>query len=148
MTHIPQVACLILPFLCNCLEQVDGVLYFHIICLYTNITFLFPAMDQTDYTQRFLWTVSHIFGSICSSHSCYSNVPVFWSSTLSLTSTLDGVAGERHSPATLPLGKRPSTHCTQTWVGPQGQSELVQKISWPPGFDPWTVQSTMSHCTD
>ena len=49
MTHIPQIACFILSFLCNYLEQVDGVLYLYIICLYTNVTFLFLAMDQTDY---------------------------------------------------------------------------------------------------
>jgi len=26
-------------------------------------------------------------------------------------------------------------------VGPQGQSGQVQKILYPPGFNPWTVQS-------
>jgi hypothetical protein len=38
-------------------------------------------------------------------------------STLSLTSTLDGVCGKRHPPATLPPGKT-STHCTGGWVAP------------------------------
>jgi len=122
VAHIPQVACFILPFLCNCLEQVNGVPYLHVICLYTNVTFLFPAMDQTDYR-----TVSHILGSIRSSHGCYSNMPIFWSSTLSLTSTLDGVAGECHSPATLLPGKRPSTHCTQSWVGPRASLNWNRK---------------------
>lgn len=75
-------------------------------------------------------------------------MPVFFGSTVSLTSALDGVAGEFHSPATLPPGRRPRTLCTWSWVGPQGQSEWVQKISCPPGIDPWTVQSTVSHCTD
>ena len=33
------------------------------------------------------------------------------SSTLSLTSALGGVGGQRHAPAALPPGKRPGTHC-------------------------------------
>jgi len=40
-----------------------------------------------------------------------------YSSTLSLTSVLDGVGGQRHAPAVLPLGKRPSTHCIGGRVG-------------------------------
>ena len=32
-------------------------------------------------------------------------------STLSLTSALDGVGGQRHAPAALTPGKRPGTHC-------------------------------------
>jgi hypothetical protein len=31
---------------------------------------------------------------------------------------------------------------------PQGWSRLVQKISPPPGFDPWTVQPIASRYTD
>jgi hypothetical protein len=38
-------------------------------------------------------------------------------STLSFTSVLDGVGGQRHGPATLLLGKRPGTHSTGGWVG-------------------------------
>jgi hypothetical protein len=41
------------------------------------------------------------------------------SSTLSLTSALDGVGGQRHAPAALPLGKRPGAHCIGGWVGPR-----------------------------
>jgi hypothetical protein len=44
--------------------------------------------------------------------------------------------------------ERPGTYCTGGWVGPQGQSGCVQKISPPPGFDPQTVQSIASHYTD
>jgi hypothetical protein len=29
------------------------------------------------------------------------------------------VGGQLHTPATLPLGKRPSTHCIGGWVGPR-----------------------------
>ena len=34
-----------------------------------------------------------------------------YGSTLSLTSALEGVGGQRNSPAALPPGKRPGTHC-------------------------------------
>jgi hypothetical protein len=34
-----------------------------------------------------------------------------YSYTLSLTSVLDGVGGQRHGPAALPPRKRPGTHC-------------------------------------
>jgi hypothetical protein len=50
------------------------------------------------------------------------------SSTLSLTSALDGVDGQRHGPAALLSGMRSSTHCTGSGVGPQGRSGRVQKI--------------------
>jgi hypothetical protein len=41
------------------------------------------------------------------------------SSTLSLTSALDGVGGQRHAHAALPAGYKPGTHCTWGWVGPR-----------------------------
>ena len=34
-----------------------------------------------------------------------------YSSTLSLTSALDGVGGQLHAPVALPPGKRPGMHC-------------------------------------
>jgi len=37
-------------------------------------------------------------------------------SSLSLTSALDGVGGQRHAPAALPR-ERPGTHCIEGWVG-------------------------------
>jgi hypothetical protein len=40
-----------------------------------------------------------------------------YSSSLSLTSALDGVDGQRHVPAPLPPGKKPGTHCIGAWVG-------------------------------
>ena len=42
-----------------------------------------------------------------------------YKSTPSLTSALDGVGGQRHSPADLPWGKRPHTHCIGGSVGPR-----------------------------
>jgi len=40
-----------------------------------------------------------------------------YSSTPSLTLTLDGVGDHRHAPAALASGKRPGTHCIGGWVG-------------------------------
>jgi len=45
-----------------------------------------------------------------------------------------GVGGQHHALATLPLGKKPSTHCTG------GRSGQVQKIS-PWGF----IQDHLAH---
>jgi hypothetical protein len=63
-----------------------------------------------------------------------------YSSTLSLTSTLDcGLGGQRHAPAAL-------THAEKRYPlyrrldGPQGRSGGVRKISPTSGFDPQTVQ--------
>ena len=42
-----------------------------------------------------------------------------YSSTLSLTSALDGVGGQRHAPAALSPGERPGNHCVGGWVGPR-----------------------------
>ena len=41
-----------------------------------------------------------------------------YSYTLSLTSAVDGVGGQRHAPAVLPPRKRFGTHFTGGWVGP------------------------------
>jgi hypothetical protein len=67
--------------------------------------------------------------------------------TLSLTSELDGVGGQRHAPADLPPG--------MTWYplygcpgGPQGRSGRVRKISPQTEFDPNSVQSVASHYTN
>jgi len=70
-----------------------------------------------------------------------------YSSTLPLTSTLDGVGGQRHAPAILtPEKTRYSLY--RRLGGPRGQSGGVRKILPPPGFDPRTVQSVASRCTD
>jgi hypothetical protein len=41
-----------------------------------------------------------------------------YNSTLSLTSALEGVGGQRHASAALPPGKRLGTRCLRGWVGP------------------------------
>jgi hypothetical protein len=62
-----------------------------------------------------------------------------YSSTLSLTSALDGVGCQRHAPAALPpVNNRYPLY--RRLGGPKGRSERVRKISPPPGFNPRTVQ--------
>ena len=56
--------------------------------------------------------------------------------------------GQHHAPAAVYPRERPDTHCTECWVGPQGLSGQVRKISPLPGFDPRTVQLVASHYTD
>ena len=63
-----------------------------------------------------------------------------YSSILPLTSALDGVGGQRHAPAALPLGKRPGTHCIGGLVGPRAGMGRCGKSRLTPGFDPRTVQ--------
>jgi len=70
-----------------------------------------------------------------------------YTSTLSLTSALDGLGGQRHAPAALPPGKT-RYPLYRRLGGPQGRSEQVRKIYTPPGFDPQTVQTVASRYTD
>ena len=48
----------------------------------------------------------------------------------------------------LYLRERPGTHCVEGWVGPQGRSGRVRKISPPPEFEPRTVQPVACRYTD
>ena len=48
------------------------------------------------------------------------------------------------TPRPLYPRERPGTNCIGGWVGPQGRSGQVRKISPPPGFDPRTVQPVAS----
>ena len=70
-----------------------------------------------------------------------------YSSTLSLTSALDGVGGQRRASAALPPGKT-RYPLYRRLGGPQGWSGPVRKISPPPDFDPRTVQPVASLYTD
>ena len=58
-----------------------------------------------------------------------------YSSTLSLTSALDGVGGQRHCPAALPPGNTRYPLCRRN-------------LAPPPGFDPRTFQPVASRFTD
>jgi hypothetical protein len=69
-----------------------------------------------------------------------------YSSTLSLTSALDGGA-ERHAPAGLP--PRLTRYPSYRRLGePQVRSGRVRKILPPPGFEPRTVQPVASCCSN
>jgi hypothetical protein len=59
--------------------------------------------------------------------------------TLSLTSALEGVGGQRHAPAALPPGK--TRYLLYRRLG-------GRKFSLPPGFDPRTLQPVKSRYTD
>jgi hypothetical protein len=60
-----------------------------------------------------------------------------YSSTISLTSALDGVDGQRHAPAALSPGKRPCTHRIRGCVAPSDGLDGCGKSRRPqPGFDP------------
>jgi len=63
-----------------------------------------------------------------------------YSSTVSLSSAINGVGGHHHAPAALPPKKESRFPLYRRLGGPQGGSGWVLKISPPPGFDPWTVQ--------
>jgi hypothetical protein len=71
-------------------------------------------------------------------------------SNLSLTLAVHGGGGVNAAtpPTTLPLGKKPSTHCIGRWVGPRTGLDRCGKLASPPGFDPQTVQPTASCYTD
>ena len=65
-----------------------------------------------------------------------------------MTSAQDGgVGGQRHAPAAFTPGKTRYPLYRRVG-GPQGRSGWVQKISPPPGFDPWTIQPIASRYTD
>jgi hypothetical protein len=70
-----------------------------------------------------------------------------YSSTLYLTSALDGVGCHRDSSANLPSGKT-RYPLYRRLGGPQGRSGLVRKIPPTPEFDPRTVQPAASRYTD
>ena len=66
-----------------------------------------------------------------------------YSSTLSLTSSLDGwVVNATLRPLYPP--ERPGTHCIGGWVGPRAGLNGCGKSRPPLGFDPRTVRSLAS----
>ena len=69
-----------------------------------------------------------------------------YSSTLSLTSSLDGGWSAPH-PGRFTPGKDPDQFYRMLG-GRQGRSGRMRKISLPPGFDPRTFQPGSSRCTD
>jgi hypothetical protein len=71
----------------------------------------------------------------------------WYSSTLSLTSALDGGAWSTPLPGQFTSRERPGTRFKRLG-GPQGRSGRVRKISAPPGFDRRTAQPVASRHTD
>jgi hypothetical protein len=65
----------------------------------------------------------------------------------SLTSTVDGVGGQRHAPTALPPGKI-GYSLYRRLGGSKGRSSRVRKISPTLGFDPRNVQPVASRYTD
>ena len=63
-----------------------------------------------------------------------------YSSTLSLTLTLDGGGWSTPRPGRFTSGKETRYPLYRRLGGPQGRSRRLRKISPPPGFDPLTVQ--------
>jgi len=59
-----------------------------------------------------------------------------------------GVGGQRHGPAALPPGKRPSTHCIGGWVSPRAGLEGCGKSCPPLEFDPQNIQLIVNPYTD
>ena len=66
-----------------------------------------------------------------------------YSSTLSLTSALDGLGGQLHAPVALPPEKT-RYPLYRRLGGPQGRSGWVGKTSPPPRSDPRTFQPVAS----
>jgi hypothetical protein len=58
------------------------------------------------------------------------------------------VGGQLHTPAALPPGKRPGTHCIGGWMGPRAGLDGCGKSRPPPGFDTRTVQPVASRYTN
>jgi len=63
-----------------------------------------------------------------------------YSSTLSLTSALDGGGWSTSRPGRLTPGKKPGIHCIRGWVGPRAGLDGCRLSRPPPEFDSRTVQ--------
>jgi hypothetical protein len=68
--------------------------------------------------------------------------------TFSLTSELDGVGGQPHAPAVLPLGKRHGAYCAGGWVGPRDGLGWCEKSRRTRIFDPRIVHPVANRYTD
>ena len=71
-----------------------------------------------------------------------------YSSTLSLTSALDGSGWLAPRPGRFIPAKETRYPLYRRLGGLQGRSGRVRKISTPPELDPRTVQPVANHCTD
>jgi hypothetical protein len=71
-----------------------------------------------------------------------------FSSTLSLTSALDGGVGLTPRPGRFTPGKETRCLLFKRLGGPEGRSGRVRKLTPSPGFDPRTDQPVWSRCTE
>jgi hypothetical protein len=71
-----------------------------------------------------------------------------YSSTLSLTSSLDRGGWSTPRPGRFTPGKETRYALYRRLGGPQGRSGQARKISPPSGLDPRTVQPVADRCTD
>jgi len=71
-----------------------------------------------------------------------------YSSTISLTSALDGAGWSTPPSGRFNPGKNISYPLYRKLVGPQGLYGRVENISPPKELDPWTIQPVASHYTD
>jgi hypothetical protein len=65
-----------------------------------------------------------------------------------MTTVVEGVRGQRHSPSALYPRERLGIHCTGGWLGPRAGLDRCEKSRPPPGFDPRTVQPVSSRYTN
>ena len=75
----------------------------------------------------------------------------WYSSTLSLTSALDGVDGQRHAPAALPTGKRPGSQEAgwvpgPVWTGAENLASHRDSIPGPSSPQPVTIRTELTRC--
>jgi hypothetical protein len=135
----------------------------------TRLNSGFPPL-QKDLSEICVWTLRHIchlyhksknLRDVTKSKMCKGkgkfypitghegpNVEYRCSCTLPLTSVIEGVGSQRHTPAVLPPEKTRYPLYRRVG-GPQVPSGWVRKISPPPpGFDPRTVQPVASPYTD
>ena len=71
-----------------------------------------------------------------------------YSSTLSLTSALDGVGSQRHAPARFARRKDPVPIVQEAGWAPGPVWTGAENLAPPPGFDPRTFQPVASRYTD
>ena len=71
-----------------------------------------------------------------------------YTSTLSLTSALDGGGWSTPRPGRFTPGKHPGIQCIEGWVGPRAGLDGGEKSRLQPGFDPRTVQPVARRYTD
>ena len=65
-----------------------------------------------------------------------------------MTTTLEGVRGQRHAPAAFYPRERTGTHFTGGWMGQRTGLDRCGKSRPLPGFDPQTFQPVASCYTD